>query len=368
MGSGPTPTSKAKSFWGTGQRTWPICAKRSDFWPEFWAGLLSISRDRIPCVDPIGDWKNAYTGLSYHGNGVAMGSYAEVRLADLVSGRQNGLGLPDIVRRTPRRSPFGKKRRGLSHLAYQTYQFMDRELQMSSAKSITVGVLETGRLPEELLPEFGHYPGMVASWLAPLQADFKTYAVLDGILPDSPSACDLWVITGSRHGVYEDHPWIAPLEGFVRDCRAAGSKMVGICFGHQLMAQALGGKVAKSEKEWLLGIKDYTPVNWPKALGQAPEKITIQAYHQDQIEQLPEGSNTIATSEFCPVAGLHYPGFAVSFQGHPEFSRSFASALLENRRGLSLSDTQVDAALSSQTKTANRECLAEMIAAHLADI
>lgn len=119
---------------------------------------------------------------------------------------------------------------------------------MSGRKQITVGILETGRPPEGLAHQFGDYPSMVSHWLAPLNAEFRSFSVLDGIMPDSRNDCDLWVITGSRFGVYENHGWIAPLSQFIRDCHNAGCKMIGICFGHQLIAQALGGRVQKSHK------------------------------------------------------------------------------------------------------------------------
>jgi GMP synthase-like glutamine amidotransferase len=154
-------------------------------------------------------------------------------------------------------------------------------------KTPIIGVLETGRPPEELAPGHGDYLAMVASWIGEAEAEFKGFAVLDGVLPGDPADADLWVITGSKFGAYEDHAWIAPLEGFIRACRAAGRPMMGICFGHQIIAQALGGVVRKSAKGWGIGIHDYTAVNWPIDLGPAPDTIALQAFHQDQVEELP---------------------------------------------------------------------------------
>ncbi len=228
-------------------------------------------------------------------------------------------------------------------------------------RTVRIGILETGRPPEELTGTHGDYPAMVRSWLRDVPAEFTTYAVLDGEIPDDPKSADLWVITGSRFGVYEDHPWIAPAEAFIRACRDAGVSMVGICFGHQLIAQALGGVVQKSDKGWGLGVHDYTPQNWPEALGEAPDRISIQAYHQDQVLTPPEGSETIATSPFCDYAALWYPGFALTVQGHPEFAKPYASALLEARRGLTLTDAQVDVAQDSMAKPDTRDALARIV-------
>ena len=233
------------------------------------------------------------------------------------------------------------------------------------SKTPVIGILETGRPPEELAPEHGNYPMMVQDWLDLPEAEFISFAALDGQLPDSPRAADLWVITGSRFGVYDGDPWIAALEGFVRDCRDAGVPMVGICFGHQVIAQALGGKVGKSGKGWGLGVHDYTVQDWPEALGAAPEKISIQAYHQDQIFTPPENAETIASSEFCDYAALWYPGFALTVQGHPEFGKPYTKALLESRRGTVLKPDEVDVAQGSMGKDVTRGDLARIVREHL---
>ena len=208
-----------------------------------------------------------------------------------------------------------------------------------------IGILEVGRLPDELLAEHGDYPTMIAKWLAPLDAEYKTFPVLDGVLPGSPNDCDFWVIPGSRFGVYQDHDWIAPAEEFIRACRDAGKKMIGICFGHQLIAQALGGTVVKSDKGWGLGVHNYSSVNWPDRLGKAPGTISIQAFHQDQVIAPPKGAQIVASSEFCEFAALWYPGFAFTVQGHPEFQSHYAKELLAIRRGSVLPEDRVDEAL-----------------------
>jgi len=133
-----------------------------------------------------------------------------------------------------------------------------------SDQKIRVGILETGRPPEELAPIYGDYPGMVQQWLGKLNAEYSSYALLDGEFPASPDEADLWVITGSKFGAYEDHPWIPPLEKFIRCARDADKLMFGICFSHQSIGQALGGVVRKSNKGWGLGVHEYpTTGHWP---------------------------------------------------------------------------------------------------------
>ena len=235
-------------------------------------------------------------------------------------------------------------------------------------QKLTIGILETGRLPDELQPEHGDYPNMMADWLAPFDAKFKIYPVLDGVLPASPDECDLWVITGSRFGAYEDHNWIRMLEDFIRACRDARCKMIGICFGHQIIAQALGGTVEKSDRGWGLGVHEYATAGWPENLGPEPGDLRLQAFHQDQIISTPPEALRIARSEFCENAAIWYPGFALTVQGHPEISHSYAMALLENRRGSVFPDIDVDKAMTTVCTKTTAEALARYIRDNLASI
>ncbi len=213
-----------------------------------------------------------------------------------------------------------------------------------SEKQLTIGILEAGILPDPISSVHGDYPGLYRNWLAPLNAVFTKYPVVNGDFPSDPDECDLWLITGSRFGAYEDHDWIPRLEQFIRDCHAQNSKMIGICFGHQIIAQALGGTVEKSHKGWGLGVHEYAWVDWPDQLGKQPEALRLQAVHQDQILKLPDGARKIGQSDFCEYAAIWYPDFALTVQGHPEFSNQFAIDLLEARKGTAFSEADVAAA------------------------
>ena len=225
---------------------------------------------------------------------------------------------------------------------------------------VKIGILETGRLPDDLAAH-GDYPRMVRDWLGMENAVSRAYAVLDMEFPDSPLAADAWLITGSRFAAYEDHPWIGPLEEFIRAARDAGVLMVGICFGHQIMAQALGGRVAKSAKGWGLGVHDYTVTHWPEDLGPVPDDLRLEAFHQDQVEMLPEGAEVIATSPFCEYAALWYPGFGVSFQAHPEFGPAFLSDLVRARTGTVIDTETGEAALPAIARPTNSAELAGLV-------
>ncbi|MEE9426764.1 MAG: type 1 glutamine amidotransferase [Paracoccaceae bacterium] len=235
-------------------------------------------------------------------------------------------------------------------------------------KKPIIGILETGRLPDELTGKFGDYPSMFVRWLAPMEAEFKVYAILDGVLPKAPDECDIWLVTGSKFGTYEDHDWIAPLEQFIRDCQDAGQKMIGICFGHQIIAQALGGLVEKSTKGWGLGVHEYQATNWPDSFDPLPGGLKMQAVHQDQVNRIPQGARTIARSDFCENAAIWYPGFALTFQGHPEMAKEFVRKLIAERRGNTFPEIIADSALTTVDEPTTRKALALFVRDNLSKI
>ncbi len=190
-----------------------------------------------------------------------------------------------------------------------------------------LGILETGTPPGNLAQQFGDYPAMFARLLGP-GFEIERFDVQAGDLPEQ-GAHDAYLITGSPAGVYDPLPWIAPLEQFIRE--AKDSKMVGVCFGHQVMAEALGGHVEKSDKGWGAGLHRYTVVRdepWIDTAG----TIAIPASHQDQVVVQPPNTEVVAASDFTPFAALAWTDRpAISFQFHPEFSPAFAKALIERR-------------------------------------
>jgi GMP synthase-like glutamine amidotransferase len=194
----------------------------------------------------------------------------------------------------------------------------------------TVGILETGVPPTDLAARFGRYDAMVRRMLGDGFA-CRTYAVRDGELPAAPDAHAAYVITGSSAGVYDDLPWIPPLRDFIRAAHGR-ARLVGLCFGHQAMADALGGRVEKSEKGWGLGLHRYE-VHRSEPWMDGAAAIAVAASHQDQVVDAPPGATVLASSPFTPHAALLYAGGdAVSFQFHPEFERGMAEALVELRR------------------------------------
>jgi GMP synthase-like glutamine amidotransferase len=196
------------------------------------------------------------------------------------------------------------------------------------AARMKVAILETGRPPGTLAEEFGDYPAMFAELLGS-GFEIESFDVQAGQLPSDPAAHGAYLITGSPAGVYEPLPWIEPLEAFIRS--AERSKMVGICFGHQVMAEALGGHVEKSDRGWGAGLHRYEVVRHQPWMDGAAA-IAAPASHQDQVVVQPPNTELVASSPFTEFAGLAWTDRpAISFQFHPEFSPAFAKALIEQR-------------------------------------
>jgi GMP synthase-like glutamine amidotransferase len=188
-----------------------------------------------------------------------------------------------------------------------------------------VGILECGVPPEAVAARHGSYAAMVRRMLGHGHEP-QVFATLQGVLPDSATACDAYVVTGSPAGVMDDLPWIPPLLEFLRAARGR-ARLVGLCFGHQAMATAFGGHVEKSPRGWGLGLHAYDVVARAAWMDDATT-IRAPAFHQDQVVAAPPGARLLLASEFTPLAGLDY-GDAVSFQFHPEFTVPYAVALTE---------------------------------------
>jgi GMP synthase-like glutamine amidotransferase len=224
-----------------------------------------------------------------------------------------------------------------------------------------IGILQTGHAPDALRPTHGDYSDFFERLLGDRGLSFRTWSVVDGEFPSGPQDAEGWLITGSRHGAYEDHPWIPPLEDLIRSIHREGLPLVGICFGHQIIAQALGGTVEKYPGGWSVGRTEYDF---------GGETVALNSWHQDQVTVKPQGAEVVASSSFCANAALVYGGdrpWAFTVQAHPEFGPDFLHDLIETRgRGL-VPDPLLDAAQASLARPVDDRKLADRIARFFKD-
>ena len=193
-----------------------------------------------------------------------------------------------------------------------------------------IGLLLVGHIDAGSLHVGGDYPELYSELLAPLGIQLTTYRCDEGQLPSSVKEQDGWMCSPSRLSVYDDVPWLRDVEQLLRDMIATETPYVGICFGHQLMAQALGATVKKADYGWGIGAKQYEIVE-PQAWMDNTDDIVLAASHQDQVQQLPSDARLLARADYCPIGGMLIGEHAWTLQVHPEFSPALADSLLATR-------------------------------------
>jgi len=192
---------------------------------------------------------------------------------------------------------------------------------------MTIAILETGTPPRRLVPEFGRYRDMFTDLLGTAFVT-RTYDVTRGEFPERPEDHRAYLITGSSAGVYDPLSWIEPLKTFLRDAKGK-AMLVGVCFGHQIMAEAFGGRVIKSDKGWGIGLQDYRLLDRPKWTD-GTATIAVPVSHQDQVVEQPANSLVLGGNDFCEIGALVYRDQpAISFQFHPEFDPGFVDGLID---------------------------------------
>ena len=199
-----------------------------------------------------------------------------------------------------------------------------------------IGLLQCDDVMESLQVAHGNYPEMFNELLLTRYPDaqIRVYRCMDGELPQDLNECDAYITSGSKFGVNDGLPWIDALQECVARMWEQGTPLVGVCFGHQLMAKALGGEVTKSPKGWGVGVSFNQVLvrkNWMKPW---QDKLDLVVSHQDQVSLLPPQAEILASSEFCPYYLVQYGQHFMSVQGHPEFCKGYSRDLMDARRGV----------------------------------
>jgi GMP synthase-like glutamine amidotransferase len=223
---------------------------------------------------------------------------------------------------------------------------------------VKLGLLVCDHVRPEFLHVSGDYPDMFRRLFTNHpDVDIVVYDVIGGEMPSDPAECDAWITTGSRYSVNDDEPWIRQLEQFVREVAKEKVAFVGVCFGHQLIAKALGGTVVKSDQGWGVGAKEVR-VREDLGLGRS---YTVITSHQDQIDELPPGAEILGWNEHCPISMLGVGENMIGIQGHPEFDPAYSEALMESRRGDLIPEATVEDGMSSLDRDIDGDRLVDWI-------
>ena len=197
----------------------------------------------------------------------------------------------------------------------------------------SVGILQCGEVPESLSHAFIDYNEMIAKSLiaADPKLTCRTWRVFEGEIPE-PDECDAWITTGSRHSVNDENDWTEKFCDFVEVAAEKEHPFVGICYGMQMMARALGGRVEFSQKGWGVGVATSSVYEQPAWMSQAVDELNLVVSHQEQVITLPENATLVAGSDFCPHSIFSVGQSMLGIQGHPEFTTEYSRALMEARR------------------------------------
>ena len=203
-----------------------------------------------------------------------------------------------------------------------------------------VAILQCDEVREVFLPQFEQYSEMIIRMFDVINAslEFEIFDCQKGHYPDDIDAYDFYITTGSKAGVYENLPWIDQLVKFIQRLDNHKKKLIGICFGHQIIAMALKGKVEKSDKGWGVGIATNRIINRPGWMKENEsdhkQELNIIVSHQDQITLLPNDALIIAESDFCPYFVVQWNSHFLSVQGHPEWQTDYSRALMIDRKDI----------------------------------
>jgi GMP synthase-like glutamine amidotransferase len=204
------------------------------------------------------------------------------------------------------------------------------------------------------------YEPMAIKYLKHLgeQVSISPYKVAQGEWPSETEEMDLWVITGSPKSSYDNDEWITELKSWVVKAHALKKNILGICFGHQLIAEALGGKVEKANVGWGVGVRNFNIDSKEAWMQPSSESVSLLVSHADQVTGLPKDAKAFGSSGFCKYECFFIGQNILSFQGHPEFTPIYARDRMVARKNI-LGDKLFNKAKKSSFKPCDHQTIGE---------
>lgn len=194
-----------------------------------------------------------------------------------------------------------------------------------------VGLIECGPVPDEFVSRFGN----TARWIEQLlgksarsPVDVRSYLAYENALPGAADTADVWIIGGSAHSVTEQTPWMLALQAWIRATYRT-TKIVGICFGHQIVAKAFDGEVGRSSSGWHAGIETYKVDHHPSWMRPEAGCVNFVASHQDEVLKPPTGARVLGGNAACRNGMLLIEDRIFTIQLHPEMTTDCSALMLE---------------------------------------
>ena len=216
-----------------------------------------------------------------------------------------------------------------------------------------IGLLKCDRVDRDLRMKFGDHSDFFLDLFQKYtpSVSLDVFDAQKEAYPEEITDYHGYICTGSRFSVYDDEPWVRRLRVFIKELYDNRIKFVGICFGHQMIAEALGGRCSLSDNGWGLGVKTAAVYKRQAWMDPALDKYSILVSHRDQIEALPPEGSIIAGNDHCPRSMISVGGHFLGIQGHPEFTRPFLRELMQSRLDLMGREAVSGAAKTLEQKT-----------------